>query len=29
MLTILMQLTDQPASLEEARSPSLDDGFPV
>jgi hypothetical protein len=30
MLTILMQLNaDQPASLEEARSPSLDGGFPA
>jgi hypothetical protein len=30
MLTILMQLNaNQPASLEEARSPSLDGGFPV
>jgi hypothetical protein len=30
MLTILMQLNvDQPASLEDARSSSLDHGFPV
>ena len=30
ILTILMQLNaDQPASLEEARSPSLDGGFPA